>query len=232
MLSASLRANIERLLLDFQAYVRRLGFRSRNGAFDMAFERNAQFISYYDPTYDRIVTNEAYAGEEDYLRRDYTHHALVTTRPELWRRTDTDWHLAAIESGLAAFFPCSFRNHHLFGDGAARIAGEAVPLFDLTNTRRFAEIEHDAESVATAGLEVWGGAFWQLRALLGSRRADKLLWLAWCEFRAQTRRSDAEFVRLLLKLGGEAHADQRHGIAAVFRARGLAVRSQPTREKS
>ncbi len=218
-ISAALRANITRLLADYQAYIRRLGFRSRDGALDMAFERDASFISSYDPTYDRIVTHEAYAGEEDYLRRDYTHHALVTTRPEQWRRSGRDWSLAALESGLAAYFPCSFRDHHLFGDGAARILGQEVPLFDLTNMRRFGEIEDNAESVATAGLEVWGGAFWQVRAALGARRADTLLWRVWCEFKAAPRRNDLAFARLLVKLAGTQH----ERIARIFVERGLAL---------
>jgi hypothetical protein len=221
-LSAALRRNIERILVDYQAYLQRIGFRSKFGAFEMSFERTRKFISYYDPQYDRIVTNEAYAGEEDYLRRDYTHHALSTTRKDLWTRGQSNWTVAAIESGLAAYFPCSFKGGHLFGDGAAHIAGQSVPFFDLTNIRGFAEIEKTDDSIATTGLEVWGGAFWELRAQVGTRIADRLLWRAWSALSTRARRSDLAFLRCLLALDREAYAG-RHAtrIKTIFSERGL-----------
>lgn len=221
-LSAALRRNIERILIDYQAYVKRIGFRSRFGAFEIAFEQTKDFISYYDPQYDRIVTNDEYAGEEDYLRRDYTHHALSTARTDLWTRAQRDWTLGAIESGLAAYFPCSFKGNHLFGDGAAHIAGGTVPLFDLTNVREFAEVKKTSDSIATTGLEVWAGAFWELRAQAGVRITDRLLWRAWSMANTNVRRSDVEFLRCLLALDREAHKG-RHAtlIRDVFRARGL-----------
>ena len=221
-LAAPVRRNIERILIDYQAYLKGIGFRSRFGAFEIAFERTKDFISYYDPQYDRIVTNDEYAGEEDYLRRDYTHHALSTARGDLWTRAQRDWTLAAIESGLAAYFPCSFKGNHLFGDGAAHIAGGTAPFFDLTNTRGFGEIKGNSYSVATTGLEVWAGAFWELRAQAGVRIADRLLWRAWSMLKTNVRRSDADFLRCLLALDREAHKG-RHAalISGVFRARGL-----------
>ncbi len=42
-LSAALRRNIERILIDYQAYLKRIGFRSRFGAFEIAFERDQGF---------------------------------------------------------------------------------------------------------------------------------------------------------------------------------------------
>jgi len=241
-ISAALRANIVRMFNDYQRYMRRLGFRSKFGAFEVAFDAGESMISSYDPQYDRITTSAAYAGEEDYLRRDYTHHALSTARSDLWGRVTADWTLAAIESGLAAYFPCSFKGHHLFGDSAARIAGQSVPLFDLTNTRRFAEIKRNAESVATDGLEAWGGAFWQLRAQLGTRRTDALLWRAWSELGTRAQRSDLELLRCLVRLDGAAHAGKHaNTIRSIFAERGLrpgrgvpvarAPRKRPTARK-
>jgi len=224
-MSAALRRNIERMLIAYQAYLHRIGFRSTYDAFEMSFEQTNEFISYYDPQYDRIVTNEAYAGEEDYLRRDYTHHALSTARKDLWARAQADWTVAAIESGLAAYFPCSFKGSHLFGDGAAHIDGETVPFFDLTNTRGFAEIKKNNDSIATTGLEVWGGAFWELRSQVGARIADRLLWRAWSVLSTKTRRSDVDFLQCLLELDHEVHVG-RHAIriADIFSERGLKSR--------
>jgi hypothetical protein len=79
-LTAALKRNIERILINYQAYTHRFGFRSRNGAFEMSFDTTTEFISYYDQVYDRIVTNIDYAGEEDYLRR--------TTRTMRWQRPE------------------------------------------------------------------------------------------------------------------------------------------------
>jgi TIR domain len=220
--SAALRTNIVRMFEDYQVYIRRLGFRSKFGAFDVAFASDESMISSYDPQYDRIITNAAYAGEEDYLRRDYTHHALFTTRPDLSGRLGADWTLAAIESGLAAYFPCSFKGHPLFGDSAARIAGQTTPLFDLTNVRRFAEVKNDAESVATDGLEVWGGLFWQLRAQLGALKTDALLWRAWTELNIRARRSDDEFLCALVRLDSALHATKHAAaIRDIFVERGV-----------
>ena len=235
--SAALRTNIVRMFEDYQVYMRRLGFRSKFGAFDVAFTGDESMISSYDPQYDRINTNAAYAGEEDYLRRDYTHHALLTTRPDLSDRLGADWTLAAIESGLAAYFPCSFKGRPLFGDSAARIAGKTTPLFDLTNVRRFAEIKNDAASVATDGLEVWGGLFWQLRAQLGTRKTDALLWRAWSELNVRARRSDQEFLCVLVRLDRALYAtNHAAAIHGIFVERGLragraAPRKRPAARK-
>jgi hypothetical protein len=230
-LTAALKRNIERILINYQAYTHRFGFRSRNGAFEMSFDTTTEFISYYDQVYDRIVTNIDYAGEEDYLRRDYTHHALATARADLWNRLNVSWELAGIESGLAAYFPCSFKGSHLFGDGAAHLAGESVAFFDLTNTRQAREIEKNGDSVATVGLEVWGGAFWRLRAELGSGVADRLLWRAWSITRSTVRRFDLEFIRCLSSLDAEAHKGRHtRRLNEVFAERGIGVGS--TRSKS
>jgi len=230
-LTAALKKNIERILLKYEVYTHRLGFRSKYGAFEISFESTDAFISYYDSQYDRIVTNEAYAGEEDYLRRDYTHHALAMTRQGLWNHASQNWDLAGIESGLAAYFPCSFKGSHLFGDGAAHIAGQSVPFFDLTNTRTASEIEKTSESVATAALEVWGGLFWQLRAQLGARIADRLLWRAWSKLRARVRRFDLELLRCLLRLDVESHQGRHSAqIRTAFAERGLAAGRATARE--
>jgi hypothetical protein len=224
-LPAALRRNIQRMLIAYQAYMHRIGFRSKYDAFEMAFEQTNEFISYYNPQYDRIVTNDTYAGEEDYLRRDYTHHALATARKDLWNRGQVDWTLAAIESGLAAYFPCSFKGSHLFADGAAHIDGESSPFFDLTNTRGFAEIKKNNDSIGTTGLEVWGGAFWELRAQVSARIADKLLWRTWSALSTKTRRSDINFLQCLLELDREEY-EGRHAtrIADIFSERGLKIR--------
>jgi TIR domain len=221
-LTAALKNNIERILTEYEAYIHRLGFRSKNGAFEISFENSKNFISYYDPIYDRIVTNIDYAGEEDYLRRDYTHHVLATTRLDLWNRASVKMDLGGIESGLAAYFPCSFKGRHLFGDGAAHLAGQSVPLFDLTNTRQTSEIKNTTESIATAGLEVWGGMFWRLRTELGSRIADRLLWRAWSAMRGEVKRFDLEFIRCLVKFDGDTYKGRHvRQITGVFAERGI-----------
>jgi hypothetical protein len=48
-LTAALKRNIERILIKYQAYTHRLGYRSKNGAFEMSFDTTTEFISYYDP---------------------------------------------------------------------------------------------------------------------------------------------------------------------------------------
>jgi hypothetical protein len=227
LLTEPLKRNIERILVEFQAYTHRLGFRSRNGAVEMSVETTTAFISYYDPVQDRIVTNIAYAGEEDYLRRDYTHHALATARADLWNRGSASWELASIESGLAAYFPCSFKNSHLFGEGAAHLVGESAPFFDLTNTRQMHEIKKSSDSVATTGLEVWGGTFWRLRAEFGRTVADRLLWRAWSSMRAGVPRFDVEFIRCLSSLDAETYKGRHtRRLRAIFAERGVGGRAK------
>ena len=63
----------------------------------------------------------------------------------------------------------------------------------------------EKDSVGTTGLEVWAGAFWELRAQAGVRIADRLLWRAWSILNTNGRRSDADFLRRLLALDREAH---------------------------
>jgi hypothetical protein len=141
--------------------------------------------------------------------------------------------LAGIESGLAAYFPCSFKGSHLFGDGAAHLAGQSVPFFDLTNTRQTHEIEKNSESVATAGLEVWGGAFWRLRAELGSSIADRLLWRAWSATHAGARRFDLEFMRCLSRLDAAGYKGRHtRQLREVFAERGITVGATRLKRRS
>ncbi len=135
-----------------------------------------------------------------------------------------------IGSGLADYFPCSFNNKQWFGEIAARGPLKEVInkpyIRDLGNDRKFTEGPPNASPYAAPqdGGEIWGGAFWEMRKLLGQATADKLLFSTWVALQPSDTRENERvgFVRKLLDMvpssTGRNHVRQ---IQAIFERRGL-----------
>lgn len=75
------------------------------------------------------------------------------------------------------------------------------------------------------GGEVWGGAFWEIRAMTGQAAADRLLYSAWAAMTPQDAKDVMHaFPRLVIeadtKLFGGSH---RQSVTAVFQSRGAAA---------
>jgi hypothetical protein len=130
--------------------------------------------------------------------------------------------IRGIESGLADYYPGSFNNDALVAEIAAKRIANKPYIRNLSNQRTFDEIKL-ANTEQEAG-EIWGGAFWELRQLLGQEIADKYFYTAWVALRQPdvSKETSVGFVKRLLEVDRAAqngkNVDQ---IQAVFTRRGL-----------
>src|SRR5438270_4136168 len=118
---------------------------------------------------NQIVLSKELADDPDIVCREYSHHVLVGVVAQNRR----DFQAAmAVESGLADYLPCSFKDDPLFGPRAMKAFEALSPSFagrpairNLENRRRFDDVPAGAPPVALfqdVG-EIWGGALWELR---------------------------------------------------------------------
>jgi len=129
-----------------------------------------------------------------------------------------------IESGLADYFPCSYADRSYFGEIVAAVLNLGRPYTrNLNNSRKFDETPELEGEVHERG-EIWGGAFWQLRSVLGRDLADRLLaraWqsMAWPITEPETAR---KFIDAVLLNAKDIASDQKVAeIRTTFRKRGF-----------
>lgn len=120
---------------------------------------------------------------EDTLLHEYAHHVLLTESHV------TTEELATVESGLADYLVCSYRNDPRFGVQEAEIPGYATPFRHLDNRVTF---EQRRDSAIPALGEIWGAVFWELRQHFGAQVIDQLVTQAW-------RETEGDFPRALLR---------------------------------
>jgi hypothetical protein len=213
-ISTEARGRLEDAFAKFQDYMKGLGYRSTTGSISIDIREKMEVgaIAYYEPEQRMMVIDSKYIDDSAVLYREYMHHVLYSSGmpkdPESILST-----YYAIESGLAWYFPCSF-----IGDPNP---SKNTVSWDLTKRRSFSEQGQDIGSAMFDGTEIWGGAFWEVRQILGKNTADKLLLDAWFKLQPDEVKTDrgASFVRKLFDLDN-AHQEQ---IRAVFVRRGLAL---------
>lgn len=204
---------ISSALHGYQTYLQDLGYRPTDGATAGICIRDAAqmngMISYYDLKLQMVFVDKAYADNAKMFYRDYTHRVLLTMGD-----IGSDWTVTAVESGLALYFPCSF------ADDPALDA----PTWDLTRVRPFRDIGPNFNSAQIVGTEVWGGAFWQMRTILGRAAADRLLFDTWRRFAGSGLKPEAAsgFARMLV---GAVDPKQKAAIRNLFVSRGMDPRS-------
>jgi hypothetical protein len=223
-LTPELQTQLQSSFDAFQAYLAKLGYQSQTGNVIVFVNPALKDNVYYEPEGNRIVLGEPLARDTDAVFREYTHHALLAS---------VDWSnlankQAAVESGLADYFPCSFNNDPLFGERSIHLFRKYPGFEDkpairnLRNDRTFDEAATNPEHHNVG--EIWGGAFWELREQLGQAVADKLLFSTWVALRSSDINGDFNviFLKKLLEtaqsLGGAA--DDRD-IRAIFKRRAL-----------
>jgi hypothetical protein len=96
-------------------------------------------------------------------------------------------------------------------------------LRTMENRRTFDELDPSAD-VHDVG-EVWGGAFWAIRKLLGRDKTDRLLLTAWKETSCTdgSPESFVAFASEVTALAWRGHAAHAADLQAVFQRRGLAL---------
>jgi hypothetical protein len=224
-LTPALKQTLEASLEGFKKYLANLGFTVPSQTISVeispgtVIERDGgQAIALWNPKTHSILVPSAFASDKVTVLRQFAHEMLAPSGT-----TAADYY--AIESGVASYFPCSFANHPMVGDDASE-AGKAIAApQDLRRRRSVSEVKwKDWVSVENDGSEVWGGALWQVRELLGAEKADRLIADTWraFSFKDAEGKAYAAFVNLLLansaSIDGGKYTAQ---IRAVFEQRGV-----------
>jgi hypothetical protein len=223
-LTPELRKNLEDTLDAYRHYLRNIGYQSG--------ERLAKFLvvptleagALYNAETNQIVMSKELAVDPDVALREYTHHVLLDVK----KREIPLW--TSIQSGLADYLPCSFKNNPHFAEKSAPILNkiygpDIAPqgyLRNMDNQRKFDEIDV-ARGKQAAG-EVWGGALWDIRKLVGWEQADMLFLEAWIksDIKDDSMDSYADFAWNVLSIA-RRRALPESALRAVFEQRGLPV---------
>jgi hypothetical protein len=226
-LTPDLQGNLEASLEDFQKYLVGLGF-NRNSESPVSVEISPgigiktgdgeNWVAHWESATSSVRVASAFANDEDLVLRQLAHQFLLPNG-------EISLQYRAIESGLASYFACSFTGNPVVG-GEGTEAGQAnFPPEDLRNSRPFSQVRLDQEHVETDGSEIWGGAFWQVRQILGQQKADRLLAETWRTFSPEEPGSTSvygAFATDLVKRSGSADGEMDAArIPEVFKQRGL-----------
>jgi hypothetical protein len=168
-----------------------------------------------------IFINPQFSGDVDVPRREYTQHVLSqNTLTNAGSQNQLRQH---IESALADYFPCSFADRPIFGEIVAAVFNLPKPYVrNLNNSRRFDEEPDSRGSVTLDRGEVWGGAFWEIRSVLGRDVADRLLARAWqsMAWPIAEQGTAGKFIDALLVNAGEFASDRQVAeVRKIFRQR-------------
>jgi hypothetical protein len=200
-LTPEVKRQLETAFYKFQEYLRKVGFQPRaETVFDIhaPAKSYAGMISSYDGEHQMTI-KARYASDPDFVYHAYTDHILYPQPDKTW--DETFFPVYAIRYALVTYFPCSFTGNPQWGGKTARLLKDGeFKAPDLTNRRKLTEIRRNFESAMIDGPEVWGGAFWELRGLLGQEAADRLLCRSWIASHPEDLRknSGASFVQQLL----------------------------------
>jgi hypothetical protein len=220
-LTPQLQRTLETSLQNFKAYLVKLAFVVPPETISVKISPGTmvddQGVALWDPATHSIMVASAFASDEVSVLRQFAHTLLAPSE-----KPSPDYY--AIESGLATYFPCSFTNYPMLGDKASPAGKVISPPQDLRKHRRFAEIHlRDWTSVQNDGSEVWGGALWEIRQLLGSEVADPLIASTWQAF--SPVKGESAYVsfanRLLANSGSIEGGRHREHVREIFQGRGL-----------
>lgn len=226
-LTPELNASYLTVLRSFQNYLRRSGFPIKEGG-DIKFHivpgdvvsiGNLSFYSVYDPDANTMHIASKYGDDTDLILHEYMRHVLspgAGSAPSAIENSKW-WAYYAIQSGLAVYYPCSFGERPVFG-----IRKEISIRLDDAGTFNGPPLDRD--SANAEGNAIWGGAFWDLRRLLGPAKADKLLSTAWVSWRpSDPGNVRADFVKRIIEVHKSEEGRHYEEIRSIFEQRGLAL---------
>jgi hypothetical protein len=178
LLTESMQQSLQNTLKEYFDYLDRLGFPKPGAAVTVSIEAMDPPTAYY--VNNRIVIDRRMAEDPSVALREYNHHLLLTTT----KNRDWGGPFAALESGLADYFACSFLKNPNLGEKSARLFNSKSPFIrSLKNRRTYADLPKGREwKVPQVAGEVWGGFFWDIREQLGTSDADALVASTWLSF--------------------------------------------------
>ena len=176
-------------------------------------------LACYIPDTHEIVIQRRAGDDIDVVGRQYMHSVLAAPP----KPVGNIFEIRGLQSGLADYFIASEKGEpNLYrGSGGHEI--------QLANDRKFVDgfNEHDAGNDLG---EIWGGAFWKTRDLLGRSAADAALWNAWMRPTFAGERADdtsirTDFIDQLIAVVEKVHGEESARQAKqIFAARGVSTR--------
>ena len=149
------------------------------------------------------------------------HYAMLQTAHSgmAWQKQ-----YAAIESGLADYFSCSFLGTPKFAEISAKVFNpNAGYLRLLANDKKFTEFASIQDvQMPYQGAEIWGGLFWAIRDRTSRDVADPVFVAAWhaMQWPAEEARRAPAFVDAL-RAAARSRMTQTHfdAVEEILRAR-------------
>ena len=186
-LSEDLKTQLNKSLSGFRTYLSSIGFASDTRPISIDIrpgtivqEQEGSGVALWLPKTNTMAVASAFAADQPSVMRQLA-HPLIDLRLGYDSR-----HYWAIESGLASYFPCSFVSEPVLGGHASEAGRRIFPPQDLRTQRKFGEIDlSDWASVQNDGSEIWGGALWRIREIMGQSQGDRIIALAWRDLLAQ-----------------------------------------------
>jgi len=213
-LTPPIQKELEASIYQFQAYMERIGYRSKEGVVKVHIDPKYKSNTIYNLTDHSITLAENIMMDRHSLLYTYMMHVLQATNPSLTSSPNST--VGAVSSGLGDYFSASFLNDPRISPVLAKELSLKQPYIrTLENKRRFDDQTKESTEVHARG-ETWGGAFWEIRGLVGQEATDRLLFKAWTEWRVAGD-SDASFARTLIGLSSSGNV-----VRDVFVKRGLA----------
>ena len=217
----AIQTSLQAVLSNYINYLDHIGFPADLVSIQIVEKDEEQMNSWYDGK--SIFIDSKLAGDVDAPRREYTHHVLYK-KSGLAVALENQV-MQQIESGLADYFLCSFADRSYVGEIVAALMNLGRPYTrNLNNSRKFDETPELEGSPPQDRGEIWGGAFWQLRFVLGRDLVDPLLAKAWRSmvWPIAERETAREFIDAVLSNAKEIASDQQIAeIRATFRERGF-----------
>jgi hypothetical protein len=182
-LTEDAKKKLESALTLYQAYMQRLGYKPKSDKVNVSIKPKSDMpepdtIAIYDPEQNTMFIQNDFVDDIDIVLQQYTRRILSSSVNFDLRKSDRAYQIIAY--GLQTYFPCSFNNDPIFGRVSATTHKEPLLAYNLSNNRKFSELDpNDNFSASLDGPAIWGGAFWEIRQALGQDTTDRLLFSSW-----------------------------------------------------
>lgn len=227
-LTPDLQERMEKSLDEFRRYLQNIGYKVTENELKIAVSEKQEFgPAYYQEGV--IHVEAAFATDIDILYREYSHHALLTSKGTLSSQS-----MVGIESGFASYFACSFTGDPAWGEKSVSVMAQKYQTREflekgaiqaLKNSRKFSDLAENPLDNSYLPAEVWGGLFWELREGLGREYTDRLLFETWQSLlkNNDTGKSPADVYNRMVEVDKSLDGNHLQQIQSVFSRRGFSV---------
>jgi hypothetical protein len=185
------KENLQSKLQQFETYLQKIGFKAqenppiRLGALGEEHEGPESAVCYYNTKGKKgepeIFIRIDFANESDLVLWQYASHVLVTERLQSLsvpaeREDYANQYYYAIESGLAAYFTCSFLDRPTL---APNVPAAVARPANLREKGEVVAATVNIEWATSKGAALWGSLYWDIREAIGQEHADLVLRNTW-----------------------------------------------------